>query len=92
MAFKNQFNLRLSCKKISSGKCQVKFQVKMASDAYYGYFLTRPEEKLKDVMHRLNGQLSMLKSSRDPFHTHLYSIGKHGGNTKDIVIFRSKAS
>jgi hypothetical protein len=93
MASQHEFHLRLSCKKTGSGKCQVRFQAKLNSEKqFYGYFLTSPEEKLKDVVTQLNKRLSMLKGSKDPFHLHLYSIGKKQVEIKDFIIFQSKAS
>jgi hypothetical protein len=92
MASQHEFNLKLSCKKIGSGKCQVRFQAKLNSERlYYGYFLTNPEEKLKDVVTQLNNRLSLLKGYHDPFHFHLYSVGKKQ-KLEDFIIFQSKAS
>lgn len=92
MASQHTFQIRLSCKKVSSGNCQVRFQVKMDKEKqYYGYFLTRPEEKLKDVVSQLNTRLAFLKQSGDPLHSHLYSLGRRQSKLNDFIIFQSKA-
>ena len=93
MSLQHKFHLKLSCKKISSGKCQVRFQAKFnAEKQFYGYFLTSPDDTLKDVVKQLNHRLDSLEGSKDPLHSHLYSIGQQNDHFKDFIIFKSKLS
>lgn len=82
----NSSRLRLSSKRLKSGKVQVKFQVNMkGSDSQYGYLLTEPKASLKDVV------IKILDSYRQDIsrgqHQHLFDLGKSKQNT-EVLIFR----
>lgn len=91
MSAADDFHLKLNCKKLNSGKCQVKFEVRIRPKRqFYGYLITQPEEKLKDVVRDITDKLSALRNVNDPYHQRLYSIGKAEDNFKDFVVFQSK--
>ena len=78
--------LKLSSKRLKSGKVQVKFQMHSGElGDQYGYLLTEPKASLKDVVARIlssyQGGLS-LGSQR-----HLYSIGRQKQAT-EMLFFR----
>lgn len=88
MILDRDYRLRLSSKKLKSGKCQVKFYatVRKRKDLY-GYVLVESSEKLKDVVDRIKYRLDQVKN-RDSFHhINLYSIGKNHTNDANILIF-----
>ena len=67
--------LKLSSKRLKSGKVQVKFQVSSTlSGKQYGYLLTEPKDSLREVVERIlvnyNHGLSV------GHQRHLYSIGR----------------
>jgi len=64
--------VKIRCKKLSSGKCQVKFFTMRNNVNYYGYMLTNPDDKLKDVIATINNEFKQ----KDVLHRHLYSIGQ----------------
>lgn len=75
--------VKIVCKKLSSGKCQVKFYTHINNHPYYGYLLTNPQDKLKDVMATINYKLKQ----KDALHQHLYSIGK--SKNQDFFLYKS---
>lgn len=92
MALQQGYHLKLSCKKTRSGKCQVRFKAEVNPGRFfYGYYLAMPDDKLKDVVSQLNERLSLLQHDCDPFHFHLYSIGKIDGHQNNFLIFHSKS-
>lgn len=88
VAFNDSYQLRLSSKKLRSGKCQVKFfaSVKERKDLY-GYVLVDSEQTLKDVVVGIKERLCEIRYTRDFHHIHLYSIGKTRRNDLNFIIF-----
>ncbi len=82
------YKLKLSTKKLNSGKCQVKFyaSVKERKDLY-GYVLVDSDKTLKDVVSRIQDKLNVIRSSREFQHIHLYSIGKSVQDDMNFIIF-----
>ncbi len=50
--------IKLSSKRLHSGKCQVRFQVaeEGTGASWYGYALAEPKETLKEVVERIEGR------------------------------------
>ncbi len=50
--------IKLSSKRLHSGKCQVRFQVaeEGTGTSWYGYALAEPKETLKEVVQRIEGR------------------------------------
>lgn len=93
MVLRREYHLKLSCKKTRSGKCQVRFRAELnPGRSFYGYYLASPGDKLKDVVEQLNRRLGQMENVCDPYHFHLYSIGKNDEQLKDFLIFHSKSS
>ncbi len=88
MIYDNDYRLRLSSKKLKSGKCQVKFYATVqARKDLYGYVLVESDEKLKDVVTKIKSRLDQVKN-RDSFHhINLYSIGREKREDTNILIF-----
>ncbi|MGK7396974.1 MAG: hypothetical protein ACNS62_20530 [Candidatus Cyclobacteriaceae bacterium M3_2C_046] len=82
------FHLKLLSKKLQSGRCQVKFQATVSpSTKLYGYFLANPDDKLKDVVDAIHQKLTHLNQHTDPFHAHLFCLGKPKSWFKDFIIY-----
>lgn len=75
--------LKIYCKKLPSGKCQVKFHTYINDHSYHGYLLTNPKDRLKDVMATINDKIK----HKDAIHHHLYSIGKQ--KEQDFLLYKS---
>lgn len=90
VTFDDDYHLKLTSKKLRSGKCQVKFfaSVKERKDMY-GYVLVDSEKTLKDVVVTIKDKLRTIRQTREFHHLHLYSIGKVGDDDMNFIIFDS---
>ncbi len=86
--FDKNYRLKLSSKKLKSGKCQVKFHAMVRTNkSMYGYVLADSQETLKEVVHKIKNRLDLVKN-RDSFHhINLYTIGKRRPEDMNILIF-----
>lgn len=82
------YKLRLSSKKLKSGKCQVKFHASLEQRKnMYGYILVDSGETLTNVVQRIYLRLDQLKGKANIHHINLYSIGKACNNDNGIIMF-----
>jgi hypothetical protein len=78
--------LRLTSKRLKSGKLQVKFELtRELQGVEYGYLLTEPKTSLKDVVHKIFSNFET--GNKLGYHSHLYSIGRARQST-EMLIFR----
>lgn len=89
VAFRDQYKLRLSSKRLSSGKCQVKFFASMKGyKDLYGYVLVDSELTLREVVVRIKDKLLSIQQTGDFHHIHLYSIGREQPEDRlNFIIF-----
>jgi len=84
----NEYNLKISSKKLKSGKCQVKFFATVRqSEDLHGYVLVEADQTLKNVVSRINDRLRTIDITRDFRHIHLYSIGQKGQDDMSFIFF-----
>ncbi|UXP30929.1 hypothetical protein N6H18_11260 [Reichenbachiella agarivorans] len=82
------YKLRLSSKKLKSGKCQVKFHASLEKKKnMYGYVLADSGETLRNVVEKIYIRLDQIKNKSNVHHINLYSIGKACNNDNGIVMF-----
>lgn len=83
------YKLRISSKKLHSGRYQVKFfaTVKEEKDLY-GYVLVNADETLKTVIHKIKNRLQTIDSTSEHNHFHLYSIGHSSQDELNFMIFQ----
>ncbi len=88
VTFEDDYKLKISSKKLKSGKCQVKFSaiVREKKDLY-GYVLVDAEQTLRDLVMSIKDKLHMIHRTRDFHNLHLYSIGKSGNEDLNFIIF-----
>lgn len=90
VTFDDDYSLRLTSKKLQSGKCQVKFFANIHDRRdLYGYVLVDSDKTLKDVVIRIKEKLKTIRQTREFHHLHLYSIGKLGKEDLNFIIFDS---
>lgn len=88
VAFNDFYNLKLTTKKLRSGKCQVKFYATLREKKdLYGYVLVDADKTLKDVVVNIKEKLFEIKQTKDFHHLPLYSIGKSGREDLNFIIF-----
>lgn len=88
MTIGGDYRLKLTSKKLRSGKCQVKFYASLErKKKLYGYVLADAGETVKDVVEKIITRLDQVKS-RDSFHhINLYSIGKRNQSDTNFLVF-----
>ena len=82
------YNLKLSSKRLRSGKCQVKFFARIdMGKKLYGYILVDAEETLKDVVLSIKRRLDKVKYRDTIHHINLYAVGQHSVFNDNFVVF-----
>lgn len=77
--------LKLSSKRLSSGKVQVKFKVSgLSKRDEYGYLLTEPKTSLKEVVQRIFGSFD--NGLAVGYQKHLYDVGRTKQETTVLII------
>lgn len=90
VTFDDDYSLKLTSKKLQSGKCQVKFYANVHDRRdLYGYVLVDSDKTLKDVVIKIKEKLHTIRQTREFHHLHLYSIGKMGKDDLNFIIFDS---
>ncbi|SMG40769.1 hypothetical protein SAMN05661096_02805 [Marivirga sericea] len=82
--------VKLSSKRLISGRCQVHFRVQTQSgeSSWYGYTLAEPQDTLRDVVGRIKNRFS---SAEDKISLHqkvLYNLNGECRERNDVMIFR----
>jgi hypothetical protein len=82
------YQLKLTSKRLKSGKCQVKFfaTIREKKDMY-GYVLVDGESTLNEVVTGIEMRLDTISQTRDYHNLHLYSIGKMSKSDLNFIIF-----
>jgi prephenate dehydrogenase len=81
------YKLRISSKKLQSGRYQVKFFATVNGNKdLYGYVLVEAEETLKSVISRIRRRLKELDSSLEYRHFHLFNVGQET-QSSNVMIF-----
>ncbi|MEM9327205.1 MAG: hypothetical protein AAGA85_16170 [Bacteroidota bacterium] len=88
VACADEFNLKLSTKRLKSGKCQVKFSARVrAAKDLYGYVLVDSDQTLKSVVNNIEHRLQHIQQATDFQQIHLYSIGKRSQDRMSFIFF-----
>lgn len=83
-----EYKLKLTSKKLKSGKCQVKFHASVQkTKKMYGYVLADSGETLKHVVEKILKRLEQIKNRENFHHINLYSIGRHSQSDTGMVLF-----
>jgi len=71
------YKLRITSKKLTSGRFQVKFFATIKEEKQlYGYLLVESSETLKSVIDKIRKRLKILNHSIEHQHFHLYNVGQ----------------
>lgn len=82
-----QYKLKLTSKRLRSGKCQIKFYVSSTeSQQYYGYLLAESGTTLKEVVSKIENRLRS-EECGDEFHQHLYNLAQKPTREDRILMF-----
>ena len=82
------YHLKLSSKRLRSGKCQVKFSATLSRNKQlYGYLLVNADETLKEVVSTIKSRLDLVKQRDTIHHINLYAVGKAKSNLDNFIVF-----
>lgn len=88
VSFDDNYKLKITSKRLKSGKCQVKFSATVREQKdMYGYVLVDADRTLKEVVVGIREKLHTIRQTRDFHNLHLYSIGKNGNDALNFIIF-----
>ncbi len=83
--------VKITTKRLKSGKCQVKFAVGgMGEDDYYGYMLVEAESTLKEVVREIKGRISRIGDIGTWYQRHLFSIQQGRVSEDGFMIFKKQ--
>jgi hypothetical protein len=84
------YNLKLSSKRLKSGKCQVKFSALLnKKKQLYGYVLVNAEDTLKEVVISIKSRLDLVKHRDTIHHINLYAVGTRSSLADNFIVFDS---
>lgn len=85
---KDDYKLKLLSKRLSSGRCQIKFVVSSdACERMYGYLLAESGSTLKDVVTRIEEKVRQRVDGDKGYHRHLYNLAERNVKNDNILIF-----
>ena len=84
--------IKLSSKRLSSGRCQVRFQVaeELTGASWYGYTLVDPTDTLKEVVARIENTVNYPTAEEQSRNipTPLYHLASSNYRQENMMIFR----
>lgn len=83
-----EYRLKITSKKLKSGKCQVKFHADLEKKRkMYGYMLAESGDTLKNVVEKIMARLERVKNRDNFHHINLYSIGNVNQMDGSMIMF-----
>lgn len=84
------YKLKLLSKKLRSGKCQIKFSIFSNSHEFlYGYMLAESGTTLREVVKKIECQVTSLENRDLHYHKHLYNLTGPKEKKEPILIFNN---
>ena len=83
------FRLKLTSKRLDSGRFQVNFSTHGFSQEFYGYMLAEARTPVREVVEKISRHVDAMKCSQRYFQRNLYSLTHREANSGRILIFRS---
>lgn len=82
--------IKLSSKRLHSGRCQVHFQVRTETgeSSWYGYTLAEPQDTVSEVVGRIRSRFSQAKDKISLYQKVLYHMNEHYKEANDLMIFK----
>jgi len=80
--------LKLSSKKLKSGKFQVSFSTVGVAQECYGYMLAEAKTSVNDIIAKINRHVSAMQSSDRYYQRNLFSLSKKEYNSGKILIYK----
>lgn len=85
----NNYKLSLVSKRLTSGKCQIKFVVtEQEARVMHGYLLSDANTTLREVVFKIEERVKSSTSGDHLYHSHLYDLTSRQAK-QDIVLFKN---
>ncbi len=85
----DSFKLKLTSKRLHSGRFQVNFTTYAFSQEFYGYLLAEPKTPVREVVEKISRHVDAMKCSERYLQRNLFSLTHREANTGRILIFKS---
>jgi hypothetical protein len=82
------YRLKISSKKLLSGRFQINFSAGEYDDGYYGYMLAEAKTPVREVVEKIGRHLDALNQSDKYFQRNLFSLGNRKPNSGRVLIFK----
>jgi alkanesulfonate monooxygenase SsuD/methylene tetrahydromethanopterin reductase-like flavin-dependent oxidoreductase (luciferase family) len=82
------YKLKISSKKLLSGRFQINFSTGGFEEDYYGYMLAEAKTPVREVVEKIGRHLDALNQSDKYFQRNLFSLGKREPNSGRVLIFK----
>jgi hypothetical protein len=82
------YRLKISSKRLLSGRFQINFSTEGFDDGYYGYMLAEAKTPVREVVEKIGRHLDALNQSDKYFQPNLFSLGKRKFNSGRVLIFK----
>lgn len=82
------FKLRISSKRLNSGRFQVSFSTRLFSHEYYGYLLAESQTPVREVVEKINRHVEAMYHPERYLQRNLYSLTHRQANSGRILVFR----
>lgn len=81
--------LKMTSKRLNSGRFQVNFSTHFHSQEFYGYLLAESQTPVREVVEKISRHVDAMKCSERYFQRNLFSLTHREANSGRILIFRS---
>lgn len=83
------YKLSLLSKRLSSGKCQIKFVVTDdTKEELYGYMLAESRTTLREVVSKIEEEVKRMAHGDNYYHSHLYNLAEKQPK-EHLLIFKN---
>jgi hypothetical protein len=86
------YKLRLSSKKLLSGRFQINFSTEGSEEGYYGYVLAESKTSVREVIERIGHHLEAIHYTDRYFQPNLFSMGRKKEKSAGVMIFKRTAA
>jgi hypothetical protein len=85
----NTVKLKLTSKRLDSGRFQIHFSTHTLAQEFYGYLLAEPQTPVREVVEKISRHVDAMKCSERYFQRNLFSLTHREANSGRILIFKS---
>jgi len=85
----NDFKLKITSKKLDSGRFQVNFETEGFCDEFYGYLLAEPRTPFREIVQKIERHVGAMQLSDRYYQRNLFSLTHREANSGRILIFKS---